>query len=61
MKLLSRDDAALPDIANLPQSDPGFSAEVLTMANSAVYGTLQPIGDLSRAILFLGLDRVRSL
>ena len=61
LKLLSRDDAELPEIARLLQSDPGFSAEVLTMANSAVYGTLQPIGDLSRAILFLGLDRVRAL
>ena len=61
LKLLSREDAALPEIATLLQSDPGFSAEVLTMANSAVYGALQPIGDLSRAILFLGLDRVRAL
>jgi len=61
LKVLSREDATLDQIATLLRSDPGFSAEVLTMANSSAYGASQPIGDLSKAILFLGLDRIRSL
>ncbi|MDQ6664444.1 MAG: HDOD domain-containing protein [Acidobacteriota bacterium] len=61
LKVLSRDDVRLEQIAALLQADPGFSAEVLTMANSAAFAASQPFGDLSKAILFLGLDRIRSL
>src|SRR5690242_16223363 len=61
LKLLSRDDVKLTEIATLLQSDPGFSAEVLTMANSPMYGARKPIRQVSLAISFLGLDRIQSL
>jgi len=48
-------------IAAVIQRDPGLSARVLKVANSAFYGRSRNIGSLDRALLLLGLDVVRTI
>jgi len=61
VKLLADEEAAVQGVAGLLRSDPGLSAEVLALANSAFYGKACPIDSLARAILILGFERTRSL
>jgi putative nucleotidyltransferase with HDIG domain len=61
MRLVAREDVEFAEVASLLASDPGFSAEVLALANSPLYCTLSRITSLTRAIVVLGLDRTRSL
>jgi putative nucleotidyltransferase with HDIG domain len=61
LKILANEQAEVPAIAKLLRSDPALSAEVLSMANSAFYGTAGHIDNLARAILVLGFERTRSL
>lgn len=59
MKLFSRADASLQDAAVLIRSDAVFSGELLRLANSAEFGGYEPFEDVSRAVLYLGFDRVQ--
>lgn len=61
LKLLANEDVDLRMVANVLSSDPAFSAEVLAMANSPLYGMAFRTNSLTRAIAVLGLDRTRSL
>src|SRR5579862_9324461 len=61
MKLLGSEEAQVQGLAALLRSDPALSAQVLALANSAMYGNTRPIDDLGRAILVLGFHRTRSL
>jgi len=61
LKVLNDDHASMLDIAALLNSDPALSAEVLTVANSAAYGTAHRINTTSRAIVMLGTERTKAL
>jgi len=61
LKLLSSEDPEFSEIARWLECDPGFSAEVLALANSVLYGTVCQIDTLPRAILVLGLERTKAL
>jgi putative nucleotidyltransferase with HDIG domain len=61
MSELAKDDPPLTRIRDLLSSDPGFSAEILTMANSAYYSRQTRVDTIQRAVMVLGLDRTRSL
>ena len=61
LKLLANDQAEVQGIAELLRSDPALSAQLLTVANSALYGNSHTIDNLGRAILVLGFERARSL
>jgi putative nucleotidyltransferase with HDIG domain len=61
VQLLGNEDAELQELARLLRSDPALSAQVLRVANSALYGNSHAIDNLGRAILVLGFDRTRSL
>ena len=61
MRLLGSDDASVLEVSELLNSDPGFSAEMLAMANSAAHGTSNRIHTIGRAVVTLGLERTRSL
>jgi HD-like signal output (HDOD) protein len=56
-------DAALGprEIGELIQREPGLSARVLKVANSAYYGHSRDISTLERALVVLGLDAVRGI
>src|SRR5215831_18064883 len=61
MSELAREDPPLSKIRDLLSSDPGFSAEILTMANSAYYARQTRVDTIHRAVMVLGLERTRSL
>jgi HD-like signal output (HDOD) protein len=61
LQLLGSEDASVHDVSQLLNSDPGFSTEMLTMANSAAYGNSHRIYTMERAVVLLGLERTRSL
>src|SRR5205085_32712 len=61
MSELAKEDPPLPKIRDLLSSDPAFSAEILTMANSAYYARQSRVDTIHRAVMVLGLERTRSL
>jgi len=48
-------------VTRLIQTDPVLAARLVQVANSALYGVQTPIGSCSAAVIFLGLERTRSL
>lgn len=54
-------DSACSDIEKAIIVDPGFSAKVLTLANSASYGLPKKITAIREAITFLGFRSVRNI
>jgi HD-like signal output (HDOD) protein len=61
VQLLGNEDASVLEVSQLLKSDPGFSAEMLTMANSAAHGSSRPIHTMEKAVVLLGLERTRCL
>ena len=56
----SRDEtASLKDLSEIMETDPGLSAQILKIVNSALYGLGRKITTLSEAVIFLGLDEVK--
>jgi HD-like signal output (HDOD) protein len=59
---LSQDpDSTAEDVVNLVQQDVGLTAEVLRLVNSAFYAQSEAVGDLSWAVVLLGLETLKSL
>jgi len=61
LQLLGNQDVSVLEVSQLLKSDPGFSTEMLTMANSAAHGRSHRIHTIERAVVLLGLERTRSL
>src|ERR1051325_3523134 len=61
LALLAREDVNATKVTELVNSDPAFSAEILTVANSALYVRENRIDTVHRAIVALRLERTRSL
>lgn len=61
LALLSSEDADALKVTALLNSDPAFSAEILTVANSALYARQSSIDTVHRAVVTLGMERTRSL
>ena len=57
MALLEQKDIAIDEIAKVLRYDPGLTANVLKLANSAYFGIPSKIGSLKHAVMFLGLKR----
>ncbi|MDZ7639473.1 MAG: HDOD domain-containing protein [Bryobacterales bacterium] len=58
--LFSRPEADLYDAVALIRSDAVFSGELLRLANSAEFTSYEPFEDVTRAVLYLGFERVQS-
>ncbi len=54
-------ESGLKDVADVIGRDPGLSARLLSMANSAVYAPRHPIAAVDRAVMMLGRNHVESL
>ena len=61
LRLLSNADVDIFEIVELLKSDPGFSAEFLTSANSAVYAVLSRVNTIERAVLMMGIAKTKVL
>ncbi len=57
---LAREDVDVTLVTRLLNSDPAFSAEILTLANSSLYARQTRIDTVHRAIMCLGLERTRA-
>jgi len=60
LDLLARDDVEIRELVALISSDPAFSAQILRVANSPLFGFRSRIDSLQSALVVLGLRRVRS-
>jgi len=61
LERLSRDDIDMRTVANAISADPGLSADVLRLANSALFGARHTVPGVLHAIVMLGMDRVKAL
>jgi putative nucleotidyltransferase with HDIG domain len=60
LSMLAKEDVDVADVTNVLNTDPGFSAEILTLANSSLYARHNRIGTVQKAIVCLGLERTRA-
>jgi putative nucleotidyltransferase with HDIG domain len=60
LSMLAKEDVDVADVTGILNSDPGFSAEILTLANSSLYARHSRIGTVQKAIVCLGLERTRA-
>ena len=58
---LRRDDPSPEAIGRIISRDMGMCAKMLQLVNSAFFGLLQPVTKPEEAVMFLGLDTVKSL
>jgi HD-like signal output (HDOD) protein len=61
LRLTSNEDVSMRHLSGLISSEPAFSSEVLTIANSALYPTRVPITSVLQAIVVLGTNALRGL
>jgi putative nucleotidyltransferase with HDIG domain len=61
LSILAEEDVDVGHVTGLLNSDPAFSAEILTLANSSLYARQNRIDTVQRAIICLGLERTRAL
>ncbi len=62
MAVLNSNDADIDDIAQIIVQDPGLTAKLLSLANSAFFGFGRNVNTISEAIInVLGLELVKSL
>lgn len=60
--LLAADpDCSIDDVVRVIEEDVGATAEVLHLVNSAFFGLSNPVPNVARAVVLLGLETVRSL
>lgn len=58
LSLLEEPDTTLTEIEDTLRYDPGLTANVLKLANSAYFGIPSQIGSLKQAVILLGLNRL---
>lgn len=59
--LINNEDVAAKQIAEIIKLDPSFTAEILRVANSALFGVAGRITTVAYAVSLLGLDRVKAM
>lgn len=61
LSLVSRQDVNIHELGNLVRMDPSFSAELLRVANSALFSVRREVTSLAHAIVMVGTDRVKTM
>jgi HD-like signal output (HDOD) protein len=61
LSLLTKADPDILEVADLIASDPGFSAELLTVSNSAAFTLNSRVNTVHKAVMILGTERTRRL
>jgi putative nucleotidyltransferase with HDIG domain len=61
MTLASREDVNIHELADLVKMDPTFSAELLRLANSALFSVRGEVTSLAQAIFVVGADRTATM
>ncbi|MDX2441031.1 MAG: HDOD domain-containing protein [Desulfobacterales bacterium] len=61
LEIFSDEDATMEDLSKLVETDPGISAKVLGIVNSALYGLRRKITGVPEAVIHLGFDEIKKL
>lgn len=61
LEICSDEEASVQELSKLVETDPGISAKVLSIVNSASYGLRRRISAVSEAVIHLGFDEVKKL
>jgi putative nucleotidyltransferase with HDIG domain len=61
LELLENDDAPVKDIEDVLRLDPGMTANVLKLTNSAYFGLPTKVGSVKRAVMLLGMNKIKQL
>jgi HD-like signal output (HDOD) protein len=61
LQIVKNPDFSYEEVVDLFRSDPAMTAEILRLANSALFGVARQISSLHQALTLLGLRRVRAL
>jgi putative nucleotidyltransferase with HDIG domain len=61
LALLQEQDTKVAEIEEILRYDPGLTANVLKLANSAYFGVPSKIGSLKQAVVLLGMKRLTQL
>ena len=61
MALTAKDNVSFREIGDVLQADPGYSMEVLRLANSAGFATRQEVRSILVAVSLLGVERLEAL
>ncbi len=61
LKLVSDPQSGLRQYADVIKSDPAISGRLLRLANSAFFAQRQPVTNLERACVLLGLERLKAI
>lgn len=61
LQLTNNEDVSMSQVSALISSEPAFSSEVLTIANSALYGGRFPVTNALQAVALLGTKNLRGL
>ena len=61
IQVLQNPDAGIGEVADVVSQDPGTTAGLLRIVNSAYFGLARRITDAREAVRFLGVDMVRTL
>jgi HD-like signal output (HDOD) protein len=61
LNLVSREDVGLKELTREIQADPALSLEILTIANSVLFGFRTEIKNILQATALLGADRVKAI
>jgi HD-like signal output (HDOD) protein/ActR/RegA family two-component response regulator len=58
---LSDPDTSLPKLAKIVEQDVGVSAKILQLVNSAFFGIAHSVTNIEHAVVYLGINTIRSL
>jgi HD-like signal output (HDOD) protein len=61
LALVDNEDVAIKQVSASVQLDPTFTAEILRVANSALFGAAREISTVHHALSLLGLNRVKAM
>jgi len=59
--LLKKHDVPIKEIENILRQDPGLSANILRLSNSAYFGLPSRVGSLKQAVMLLGVKRFEQI
>ncbi len=61
MTALQSENVMIEEVGEIISRDVGMSAKILQLVNSAFFGITQPISDITRAVILLGLNTTKAL
>src|SRR5438132_333779 len=61
MVLSAREDVPMSQVQTVLRTDAAFTAEVLRLANSPLFGARREITSVLQAVMILGLERIKAL